>query len=88
MGPNLFTGQHVIAWKKNFVYGPLLDYKYEHGNKTLQIFKPRAHNMCKSGLDPIDCKSINCFLRIHQMMQTGVIDALQRKYMLTKPEVS
>ena len=27
MGPNLFTGQHVIAWKKNFVYGPLLDYK-------------------------------------------------------------
>ena len=32
MGPNLFTGQHVIAWKKNFVYGPLLDYKYEAFN--------------------------------------------------------
>ena len=27
MGPNLFTGQHVMAWKKDFVYGPLLNYK-------------------------------------------------------------
>jgi len=27
MGPNLFMGHHVMAWKKNYVYGPVLNYK-------------------------------------------------------------
>merc|ERR1711902_218156 len=26
MGPNLFKGYHVIVWKKDFPYGPLLNY--------------------------------------------------------------
>ena len=26
IGPNLFNGNFIIAWKKKFPYGPLLDY--------------------------------------------------------------